>query len=1319
MKSIRLLVLVFYLCFSSSVVMAIHYEDRGDPWLHTQPNKTTTFMAVQWGLSFLMEYETEDGYTIIQSPSDGYWYYAELDSEGEYAPSTEQVGIDEPTVAKHLRRSPARIAQLQAEVGDIRRGQKTFAERWRDMWARGYNKTLHVAVLLVEFDDREGKKGDGGESHFDSQNLQNMITSQNVYNWDNGDAEFYQTPDEYPTCGSVRDYYNDMTNEEIDLEPVVLDPVPGYDDPRTLLINPLDPDNDDKPIWFEMPCDIDSFRNTDEWYGTILSMCIDENWLPEQDPDDPVYPGFDILMFIFAGRSWLVGEELIFEGYEGRNIPGNGNAGILRATLAETRFGFDVGGDPHLSQVGIFIDEAFDPLAFDLYPFQRDKLNYGYYPRSVDTNDRLGGGFVGGFDNAAHQTGNFKKNNGDEEPQFVGNSGAYWNPRDRIKMGWFGDHIELEEDIAAFPAVLASIDETESQPTFYSYKYVDSYDGPTPIYGQFFLECRRVLMTEDGPYVDFNSKSVGWAGYDDSLIRDEPWRKSGWVPTQNENNLLIWHAEDEGPQIHVQFGDGHAYCTNSNYGTYDEDENPGGLPYGNWRDRDGYFELNGNDYFPSPEREEPFRPANNEFGPGTYQNRATPALDYSSVDLLEAASDLDYRIMQTGFCVKNIVDDQDNDRITCDVYTNYYGGRINDPEDYTLRANNLYLGQNCVIIGRVEIIPVLEPDPCYVILDSDILVTDGGLLYFHGTSGPSSSLMIVNLNGYDIVVEAGDLHGELRIEGDVRIRGPGRVIIDDGYGRFAGTAEAHVQFTSAEAEAAPGDWEGLLFEDLSSSFSLEYVDIGYAVNSIKAVDCGNYLEFDNVTITDFSSTGFNLVNSSPTISNCSASNSEPVDTELPIGLYCYNSSPSITDSDFDNNYGGVQAIGVSSVLSMGHCSMSNNDVAGLDMYDAIGYFYYATGFDYGYNEIIDNESTGGVNATGLAMPYLGYGSYSTGNNSIYNNSSYQIYNATSYEIQAEYNWWGSVNGPDYIYGQVDYDPWLLTAPGSAPPKPGGGGEFIANDEDDANDILVRADSLIARGNLADALDVYREIVEDYQNTTRLLAAVRQMRFCYRELDRRDDWRTLILNLNRNRDIRANYRPFVTSLLAQNEIEQDEPRSALNLISSALRELDRDSEAYPTLLFQLGMIQHYSLDDPGASAETFSMFMEMFGRDHPLYNAAMLEFTSSVRDAEEINAPPGPGVVNEPDVPTEYALFSPYPNPFNQSATIRYAIPEAADVQISLFDIMGRKITDLTNKRHEAGMYRVHVSGSSLESGVYLCRMQSKQFNQTVKLIFLK
>jgi len=74
-----------------------------------------------------------------------------------------------------------------------------------------------------------------------------------------------------------------------------------------------------------------------------------------------------------------------------------------------------------------------------------------------------------------------------------------------------------------------------------------------------------------------------------------------------------------------------------------------------------------------------------------------------------------------------------------------------------------------------------------------------------------------------------------------------------------------------------------------------------------------------------------------------------------------------------------------------------------------------------------------------------------------------------------------------------------------------------------------------------------------------------------------------------------------------------------------------------------------------------------------------------------------------NLPSAYHLFHNYPNPFNPSTTIKYAIPERAKVNLSIYNLLGEKIAELVNGELEAGYHETkwNVSASGgLPSGIY-------------------
>ncbi len=93
-------------------------------------------------------------------------------------------------------------------------------------------------------------------------------------------------------------------------------------------------------------------------------------------------------------------------------------------------------------------------------------------------------------------------------------------------------------------------------------------------------------------------------------------------------------------------------------------------------------------------------------------------------------------------------------------------------------------------------------------------------------------------------------------------------------------------------------------------------------------------------------------------------------------------------------------------------------------------------------------------------------------------------------------------------------------------------------------------------------------------------------------------------------------------------------------------------------------------------------------------------------------------------PESYALNPNYPNPFNPTTTISYALPEQSQVKMTVFDIRGQEILTLQDDVKPPGNYEVHWngvddSGNPASTGVYFCRLDADGFNQTIKMVLLR
>jgi hypothetical protein len=93
---------------------------------------------------------------------------------------------------------------------------------------------------------------------------------------------------------------------------------------------------------------------------------------------------------------------------------------------------------------------------------------------------------------------------------------------------------------------------------------------------------------------------------------------------------------------------------------------------------------------------------------------------------------------------------------------------------------------------------------------------------------------------------------------------------------------------------------------------------------------------------------------------------------------------------------------------------------------------------------------------------------------------------------------------------------------------------------------------------------------------------------------------------------------------------------------------------------------------------------------------------------------------------EFILSQNYPNPFNPSTTIKYSIStevgtarELSDVNLKVYDILGREVATLVNKKQKPGNYEVIWDASEQSSGVYFYQIQAGEYIETKKMILLR
>lgn len=94
------------------------------------------------------------------------------------------------------------------------------------------------------------------------------------------------------------------------------------------------------------------------------------------------------------------------------------------------------------------------------------------------------------------------------------------------------------------------------------------------------------------------------------------------------------------------------------------------------------------------------------------------------------------------------------------------------------------------------------------------------------------------------------------------------------------------------------------------------------------------------------------------------------------------------------------------------------------------------------------------------------------------------------------------------------------------------------------------------------------------------------------------------------------------------------------------------------------------------------------------------------------------------LPTSYSLNQNYPNPFNPTTEVPFSLPVGGHVELSVFNVLGQKVTTLVNGEYPAGNHVVEwngldADGQQVSSGVYFYRIAAGSFTDAKKMMMLK
>jgi hypothetical protein len=158
------------------------------------------------------------------------------------------------------------------------------------------------------------------------------------------------------------------------------------------------------------------------------------------------------------------------------------------------------------------------------------------------------------------------------------------------------------------------------------------------------------------------------------------------------------------------------------------------------------------------------------------------------------------------------------------------------------------------------------------------------------------------------------------------------------------------------------------------------------------------------------------------------------------------------------------------------------------------------------------------------------------------------------------------------------------------------------------------------------------------------------------------------------------------------------------------------------------VLHFTVDNVALDAVDF----EVFTTDSPAHNLTYIynESVNGVPYVQEVNPEfvggsvalnsQSPGVA----LPTEFALSQNVPNPFNPTTQVSFSLPKAANVNLTIYNVLGQQVKTLVNQEMSAGVQTIEWdgtdnSGRTVASGVYFYRLSADEFQATKKMLMLK
>jgi hypothetical protein len=278
----------------------------------SQPN-SITFVGREWGDEFFWWAETETGHRYLQL-SNGWYYYATLDANGDFAPTSYRVGIDAPPANSYkLERLQARTVSIDQSRErfntQIELNAQRFLQKLAQARALGQPVVKRLAVILVEFPDAphfQDPQHPRRPFGYLRADFDGLLFSQNFWYAPAESSLVSPHPEQHPVYGSMRDYWWQMSRPNGSAGALIL---------TGNVVNPQD--GNGIPLWIEMRDSIEHY-DFETLVDEAKSRAIQLGYLDttQYNAFAIIYAGISARLWHRAGADSYIAEERRYGAFE-------------------------------------------------------------------------------------------------------------------------------------------------------------------------------------------------------------------------------------------------------------------------------------------------------------------------------------------------------------------------------------------------------------------------------------------------------------------------------------------------------------------------------------------------------------------------------------------------------------------------------------------------------------------------------------------------------------------------------------------------------------------------------------------------------------------------------------------------------------------------------------------------------------------------------------------------------------------------------------------------------------------------------------------